>query len=462
MKPAWQGVALLIGVTGVAVLFRGILTLANFTTLYILLVLILAIRNGTRTALVGSVVSFLCINFFLVQPYATFLIADPRELIDLIIFFVVALVVGQLAARTRQQAQDADSRADEQKRLYNFTRTLNQLATAEGVYNTLTDTVQRDFGAARAFNIPTAAGLPSPASEATSLGLQPFPVQTDQHLYATLCADFVAPPTPDTLRILNTFAAQAGQALQRIDLTERARKSEQFEQADRLKTALLHAVSHDLRTPITIIKTSASNLSRLGDTLSTADRREAAHTIEQEADTLDGLVGNLLDMSRLRAGAMTLHSEPNSLEEVAGDATARSFQRTQQGRIRLDFPPDLPLVSFDYGLLLQVLINLIDNALRYEPAATQIILRGQMAGATEAQLCVINHGENIVADERQRIMEPFYHGKGGKIGLGLAIANGIVEAHQGQLRVEDTPGGGVTFIIALPTFSSSTTEANPK
>jgi two-component system sensor histidine kinase KdpD len=144
-----------------------------------------------------------------------------------------------------------------------------------------------------------------------------------------------------------------------------------------------------------------------------------------------------------------LNTAPNSLEEVAGDVAARAFQRLKQQRIVLKFDDDLPLVRFDYGLILQALTNLVDNALRYERPDLQIELRGNTSQG-EARVLVINHGETITAEEREHLMEPFYHGKDGHIGLGLAIAKGVVEAHRGRLWLEDTPGGGATFIIALP------------
>jgi two-component system sensor histidine kinase KdpD len=274
-------------------------------------------------------------------------------------------------------------------------------------------------------------------------------LQADQHIYGTLCVALNRSISREELRLLNTCASQAAMALHRIELAERARRSQQFEEADRLKTALLHAVSHDLRTPITIIKTSASNLRTLGERLLASERRELSESIEQEADQLDRLIGNLLDLSRLRAGAMTLNRQANSLEEAAGDVAAAAYAHTRQERIRLNFPYDLPLVGFDYGLMLRAITNLVDNALRYALPDSSIELRGQVV-EEEARLLVSNQGENITADEREHLMEPFYHGKGGHIGLGLAIAKGIVEAHQGRLWLEDTPGGGATFIIALP------------
>jgi two-component system sensor histidine kinase KdpD len=264
-----------------------------------------------------------------------------------------------------------------------------------------------------------------------------------------LNVSFAHPLTPVQLRLLETCTDQAAMALHRIDLMERARKSRTFEEADRLKTALLHAVSHDLRTPITIIKTSAHNLRTLHDALPAKEQIDMLVTVENEVDQLNDMVGNLLDLSRLRAGALQMNLELNDLEEVVGDVAARVYQRTGQERIKITFPDHMPLVLFDYGLILQALTNLVDNALRYEPADRLIEISGGVSG-DEARLAVANHGSNIAPAERDQIMEPFHTGKDGHIGLGLPIAKGIIEAHRGRLWVEDTPGGGATFLFALP------------
>lgn len=452
MKPnaplfaALQPILLLVGVTFVAWLMRGTLTLANFTMIYLLAVMVLAIQNGTQVALVASFVSFLCINFFLIHPYYTFVVADPREVIDLFVFFIVAVLVGQLAARERQQAHEAHQRANEQEILYRLTRAFNQITTGEGVYQALVSTLKHDLEAREAYVLPYTASRPASNTDSPMYYVL---LQVGNQVYGTLCVAFHSVHQQEKARLLNTCTSQAAMALHRIDLAERASKSQQFEEADRLKTALLHAVSHDLRTPITIIKTSANNLRALDERLTGAERREFSESIEHEADHLDKLVGNLLDISRLRAGAMTLNCEPNSLEEIAGDVAAYAFQRTRQERVRLRFPDEMPLVQFDYGLILQAVTNLVDNALRYEPLDSQIEMGGQIVGQ-EAQLSVVNHGENVTEAEREHMMEPFYHGKAGQTGLGLAIAKGIVEAHHGRLWVEDTLGSGATFVIALP------------
>ncbi|MBX3063580.1 MAG: DUF4118 domain-containing protein [Anaerolineae bacterium] len=440
---------LLTAVTSICWLLRENLTFANFTMIYILLILLLAIQRGTWVALYISFISFLCLNFFLVQPYYTFLVADTREVLDLVVFLLGAAIVGQLAARARQQTRIARQRAYEQEMLYRLTGAFNQLTTSEGVSAALMKVLAADFGARQA-SILAGSEQPSESDET----VQYLPLQAEGKRYGTLRLVFDSPPTAEKRRLLNTCTSQAAMALDRIELAEQARKSHQFEEADRLKTAILHSVSHDLRTPITIIKTSANNLRSISDQLSAPERIELTETIEHEADQLNRLVGNLLDMSRLQAGALTLHLEANSVEEIVGDVAATLYQRLNKQRLHLDFPDDLPLVSCDYVLMRQVFSNLIENALRYEPEDRQIELRAS-ANADHLEVLIINHGEPIPVNERERIMEPFYHGAKGQIGLGLPIAKGIIEAHQGKLRVEDTPGGGATFIIALPLAKES-------
>lgn len=452
MKPLQKyatAVLLAFAVTFGLWLLRDILTPANNSLIYLLLVLIVALRWGIGESLLTAIVSFLCFNFFLIPPLYTFLVADPREVLDLIVFFIVAVLTGQLAANLRQQTATAQEQAYEQDILYKLTSTFNQIATEQGVYDALTHVLQHDLSARHVQILPYANDAMIRDQTTTYLLLR-----TDKNIYGTLSVVFDKSPTPLQSRLVNTCVAQAAMALHRIRLTELARQRATFEEADRLKTALLHAVSHDLRTPITIIKTSASNLLNLYPTLPDEERTETLEAIETEADQLNKMVGNLLDMSRLQAGALQLNSRLNALEEVTGDVAARVWQLTHEERIKIVFPDDMPLVLFDYGLILQALTNLVDNALRYEPAGKQVEIRGSVDEGL-AQVAVINHGPTITVEERTHLMEPFYHGKDGHIGLGLPIARGIIEAHRGQLRLEDTPGGGATFVFILPLEAES-------
>jgi two-component system sensor histidine kinase KdpD len=423
---------------------RQTLTLANFAMIYILVVLVIAIRLGTFAAMSAAFISFLCINFFLTEPYYTFIVAKTQDVIELVVFIIVAVLSGQLGARARRQADEAQQRADEQEILYRLTGLMNQIADKEAVYKVLTDMMEQVFQARQAYILPYKSEPQLPDRTVHFLLLE-----AGDQIYGTLCVAFPNALSEQQRRLLQACTGQASMALQRIELGEQARASQQFEEADRLKTAILRAISHDLRTPITVIKTSAANLRTLGERLPPVERLELSETIENEADHLNHLIGNLLDLSRLQAGALMLNRELNSLEEVVGDVAARMWQKVGQERIEMKFEPELPLVAFDYGLILQALTNLVDNALRYEPAESKIEIWGCL-GQNGVQLKVIDHGITISLDERERILEPFYHGSDGHIGLGLPIAKGIIEAHDGTLMLEDTPNGGTTFVLTLP------------
>ncbi|MDX1994694.1 MAG: DUF4118 domain-containing protein [bacterium] len=427
-------------VTVLAVSLRAALTLANFTMIYLLLVFFIAIQNGTVPAFAAAVISIMCINFFLIRPYYSLAIADPRELLDLAVFFIVAGVAGRLGAYSRLQAHNARRRAQEQEILYHLTRTFNQITSREAVLDALVKTLSHDLNAQHTDILPNA----NPLAEYEST-VHYLPLQSGESIYGTVRATFYAPPP---LHLLSSCVSLAANALQRIELVELAVKSRELEEADNLKTALLHAVSHDLRTPITIIKSSASNLRSLYHQLSGDEQIAIAETIETEVDELNKLVGNLLDMSRLNAGALTLNSQPNSLEEIAGDVAARVWQLTRQERIKISFPGNMPSVPFDYGLMLQAVTNIVENSLRYEPPHLQIEIRGDVQNKM-ARLMIVNHGATIPPDVKAHMMQPFYHGREGRIGLGLPIAKGIIEAHHGCLSVEDTPGGGATFVVML-------------
>jgi two-component system, OmpR family, sensor histidine kinase KdpD len=443
------------GVTLFLWFLRDELTLANFSLVYLLSIFISAIYQGTGPSLVASVISFLCINFFLVKPLYTFVVADPHELLDLVIFFAVAILTSQLAAQVRRQADNARQHAHEQDILYKLSSTFNQLTDRDSVYQVLKSILKIELSARNVDMLPGEVEVS--ASAQTELYLL---LQTDSAIYGTLRVTFVQVPIPSLIRLVMACSVQASTALQRIELTERARKAHSYEEADRLKTALLHSVSHDLRTPITIIKTSASNLLELRSSLSESERIESLRTIENEADHLNKMVGNLLDISRLKAGALQMNDDWNDLEEVVGDVAARTWQLTHQERIEIRFPGHMPLVRFDYGLVLQALSNLVENSLRYEPADKKIEIVGNLQEG-EARVAVVNHGPNLSLQERKLIWEPFYHGREGNIGLGMAIAKGIIEAHKGRLWVEDTPGGGVTFVFSLPVVGEIYLDQDP-
>ncbi|MFO7664984.1 MAG: DUF4118 domain-containing protein [Chloroflexota bacterium] len=438
--------------TAFLTLLRERLSIANISLIYMLLALIAAIWLGTLPSFLVATLSFVSFNFFMVRPYYTLTVEDPRELLDLFIFLIATVITGRLAGYARQQAELVRQNAAEQEILLRLSTALNPLIEREAILDELTRVVIEEVKADQAITLPHGA---DPRSERALSEIDILVIlEAGDQVYGTLQATFLETISEAQHHLLRACTNQAAIALQRVELMEQAQHSRSLAEADRLKTALLHAVSHDLRTPITIIKTSATHLDNLNTQLSAEQALELARTIETQADRLNSLISNLLDMSRLQAGAMILNSDWNSLEEIAGEVAARVYQSTQTKRISLEFPTDLPLVNCDYGLILQALENIVDNALRYEPVGQLVIIRGQ-ADESFVSLDVINHGENINPKAKERVSEPFYqedpkHSVVGGVGLGLAIARGIVETHHGWLSISDTYGGGVTFRIALP------------
>jgi two-component system sensor histidine kinase KdpD len=255
-------------------------------------------------------------------------------------------------------------------------------------------------------------------------------------------------------RVLATFANQAALAVERGQQEEQRNRALALQETDRLRTALLNSVSHDLRTPLASIKASASSLLDREVRWSDAERDEFLATINTETDRLTRLVHNLLDMSRLEAGALDPHLLECSVAELVGPVVRRARAASRQ-RVEVDVPDELAPVLADPVRLDQVLTNLLDNARAYADGSPVQVVARQAGGTVE--LRVVDHGPGIPAPEQERVFDQFYRVEGGRrpggTGMGLAICRGIVQAHGGDLRVETTPGGGATFVLTLPALA---------
>lgn len=232
----------------------------------------------------------------------------------------------------------------------------------------------------------------------------------------------------------------------------RAREAEVFRRSDELKTALLHSVSHDLRTPLAAIKAGVSNLRQTDVTLSEADRADLLADMEEETDRLTRLITNLLDLSRIESGTAVSTPDWNSLGEIVGAVVARLRPVLDGHPICLDLPESLPCVPFDSVQIAQVLTNLIENAARHTPPGTPIEISARVSGG-QVRIRVADRGQGIRPEDRERIFEPFTRvgtGRRAGSGLGLAIARGLVRAHDGQIWVEEPPDGGARFVFTLP------------
>jgi two-component system, OmpR family, sensor histidine kinase KdpD len=243
---------------------------------------------------------------------------------------------------------------------------------------------------------------------------------------------------------------------ERQRLIEETNRVHLLEEVDRLRAALMGSVSHDLRTPLASIKASISDLADPVLRLSDEDRAMLLRTTEEETDRLTRLVTNLLDMSRIQAGALVLHRSATPLDELVGGVAARLAPMFRHHRLTVDVAGSLPLVDVDYLLVEQVLTNLLENAARHTPAGTPVTVRARtVAGGGEVEVAVVDRGPGVAEAERGRIFDEFYRprveggGRGGT-GMGLAIVKGIVEAHGGRIRLDTTPGGGATFAFRLP------------
>jgi K+-sensing histidine kinase KdpD len=247
---------------------------------------------------------------------------------------------------------------------------------------------------------------------------------------------------------------------ERARLVEESSRLQLLEEVDRLRAALIGSVSHDLRTPLASIKASISDLADPGLLLSDDDRATLLRTTEEETDRLTRLVTNLLDMSRIQAGALVPHTSATPLDELIGAVAGRLGPTLGEGRLAVEIADGLPLADVDYLLVEQVLSNLLENAARYTPPGTAVTVRAAAVGDDEVEVAVVDHGPGVAEQERERIFDQFYRlraeGQGPVgTGMGLAIVKGIAEAHGGRIWVEATPGGGATFVLRLPVSPES-------
>jgi two-component system sensor histidine kinase KdpD len=258
---------------------------------------------------------------------------------------------------------------------------------------------------------------------------------------------------PEQLHLLETFASQAALALERVALSEEAQRAQVQAETERMRSSLLSSVSHDLRTPLAVITGATSSLVEGAVTLDPATRVELAQTAYDEATRLNRLVGNLLDMTRLESGALQVRKEWQPLEEVVGATLTRLHDRLRDHSVTVTLPPDGPLVPLDSVLVEQVLINLLENAIKYTPPGSPIELSATGAGDV-VTVTVADRGPGIAAGDEQRIFDKFYRARAGTgsggVGLGLTICRGIVEAHGGRIWAENRPGGGAAFHFTLP------------
>src|SRR6478672_1456654 len=424
---------------------RSHLNLADFVLVYLVAVVAITVVGGFWPAVLAAVAASLLLNWYFTAPIHTFTIAQPRELLALLLFVTVAVAVSSVVHLAARRAVQAARAREEAASLLELAQTV--LGGADSPAAVL-EHLTRTHGGQAELQERVAGRWVRAASSGVDGALpaaQRIDIRSDLTLMVT-GQDRSATPA-----LLAGYAAQAAAALDRERLRTQAAQAEALAEGNRMRTALLAAVSHDLRTPLASIKASVSSLRQTDVEWSEADEADLLATIEQNADRLDALIGNLLDMSRLHTGSLQPFLRPTAIDEVAPVAAGGLDDSL---RLEMAVPDGFPLVLADPGLLERVLANLFSNALRYSPAGRPPELHAVLDGGT-VRLEVADHGPGVPDELKERIFEPFDRvgDRHPGVGLGLAVARGFAEAMGGRIGAFDTPGGGLTVRVTLPAAS---------
>ncbi|MEH0417961.1 sensor histidine kinase [Streptomyces sp. B21-083] len=444
----------LVGVAGpvcLALLLNAVdLGLANDMLLFLALTVAAALLGGLYPALASAAVGSLLLNYYYTPPYHRLTIANPKNIVALVIFFGVAVSVASvvdLAARRTHQA----ARLRAESEILSFLA--GSVLRGETSLEALLDRVRETFGMDSVALLERVSDV-DPWTCAGSVGTRqvvarPEDADVDMpvgdHMALALSGRVL--PAADR-RVLAAFAAQAAVVLDRRRLQSQADQARTLAEGNRIRTALLAAVSHDLRTPLAGIKAAVSSLRSDDVAWSEEDRAELLAGIEDGADRLDHLVGNLLDMSRLQTGTVNPLIREIDLDEVVPMALGG----VPEDSVELDIPETLPMVAVDPGLLERSVANLVENAVKYSPDGETVLVAAS-AIAERVEVRVVDRGPGVPDEAKDRIFEPFQRygdaPRGAGVGLGLAVARGFAEAMGGTLQAEDTPGGGLSMVLTV-------------
>jgi K+-sensing histidine kinase KdpD len=429
---------------------RDTFSLEGQVLLYLLAVVGIAVIGGMAVAVVSAVAAAFLINYYFVKPVHTLEVAQGEQALALGVFLVVAAVVSWAVETAARRARAAEQARLEAETLSDLTRSdfeqgemLHQiLERARGAFGMESVTLSVRERPSGDWIDADNAGWAPPGEEAP-LRFD-VPIGTELRLIGRGPALFA-----EDQRILRAFAAAAQTAYEGHRLSERAGEARELAAADRQRTALLAAVGHDLRTPLAGIKASVSTLRQTDVRWSEQERNELLETIEASADRLDAIIENLLDASRLDAGALSVQAVPVALDEVIG-AALLAVPGAREA-VAVDVPEDLPLVLADPGLLERVLANLLENALRHGRGGPVEV--SAIAGELAARVKVVDHGPGVPQEQREQLFRPFQRLEGGGsrgTGLGLTVARGFMEAMDGVLIADGSEGGGLTMRLRLP------------
>ena len=461
---------------------------ANSDLIFLTAIVAVAVRFGLLPSLLASVASSLSYNFFFLPPIYTFTITDPTNVVAFVFFTLVGIIVSSVAARGRTQARAAMERARTTESLYSFSRKLAGTGTLDDVlwataYQTALMLKVRvmlllpeggsiavkagyppedilddaDLAAAKwAFENDRSAGRGSdtlPGAKRLFL-----PMRTGRGAIGVMGIDSDKPGplfTPDQRRLLDALRDQGALAIERVKLVEEMDRVERAAETERLRSALLTSISHDLKTPLAAVLGAAETLRDLGQRLADGEKADLLSTIIDESERLNRFIANLLDMTKLESGAIAPNVALHDLGEIVGSALRRAGRILSRHNVELTLAPDLPMLELDAVLFEQVLFNLLDNAAKYAPPETMIRIQGWRSGDSVC-LRVLDEGSGIAATDLEHIFDKFYRAQKtdqvrAGTGLGLAISRGFVEAMHGTIvGANRTDRTGAAFTISLP------------
>ncbi len=488
LRYGWAA-AICVGVTLISMPLAAHFDRSNIVAIFILAVVLVGVRLGRGPAALAAVLSVIAFDFFFVPPRFSFAVSDVQYLLTFCIMLAVGLITGQLTAGLRFQARVASHREERAGSLYEIARDLSGAAQIEQVVKISDESIQRTFRASAALLLPDAGGrliATAPGADVSRNGSrlaveigtaqwafdrgQPAGFGTDtlpgsEILYIPLRAPIQARGVlavkarnrrllriPEQRQLLDTFAALIAIALERVHYVGVAQDALLKMESERLRNSLLAALSHDLRTPLTVLQGLAESLALTTPKLS-AVQLETAEAIQDEARRMSTLVSNLLDMARIESGEVTLNLQWQPLEEVVGAALDAARAMLQRHRVVVQLPRDLPLVKIDAVLIERVLVNLFENVSKYTPPGSTVTLAAQVIG-DRLSVSVADDGPGLPPGREEAVFQKFTRGERESstpgVGLGLAICRAIIESHQGKITAAQRPGGGAVFTFTLP------------
>jgi two-component system, OmpR family, sensor histidine kinase KdpD len=485
------GAVALIGLVALALAMLPIrthLTVAAPALVFVIPVILGVVVGGFAPGAVGALAGFLLYDLLFLPPYGRLTVQSPQDWIALAVYVAVVLVVARVVTNLQSARQEADRRQQDSTRLFELSQALIGDSTRAQLLDHIAETVQAVFtprwtalvlpvdgpsgesegpalavvaSAGAALSDEDRASLIDGGGQTRSLGMM------DGSAPSRVAVALVASNRPVGLLVLHdvqfarqdrsllgTFANQAALAVERAQLLDQALRSRLLEEIDRWRGAMMGAVSHDLRTPLASVKAAVSALRQDGAITSPADRAELLELIELQSDRLARLVTNLLDMTRIESGALSLQPADIAFDELAGEALDAVSGLVPPDRITVASPPDLPLLAIDHVLISQVLVNLLENAARLSPDTSPIRIAAQPVddpAVPLVEISVADDGPGIGAHDRERVFEMFSQNSGGgRAGLGLAIAKAFVEAHGGTIWIDPGPTTGARVVFTVP------------